>query len=173
MVTPKVDWRELTLSSRSVQCLCVPNRAGYPSRHSISAQDHSLTHSCLHSLSLLLFWEGEGGAEGMNANGRRTGEPGQTPGPVGSRARQSASPFPLCFAQKQAAGIVSDSSALRDGSRLDSNRGQYGEKRRRKERRRRKKKKKKEEGRRRRGSGEERREAKGRRRRKDGCGCRP
>ena len=52
---------------------------------------------------------------------------------TGSRANQSASPVPLCFAQKQAAGIVSDSSALRDGSRLDSNRGQYGEKRRRKE----------------------------------------
>ena len=52
---------------------------------------------------------------------------------MGSRAHQSASPVPLCFAQKQAAGIVSDSSALRDGSRLDSNRGQYGEKRRRKE----------------------------------------
>ena len=51
----------------------------------------------------------------------------------GSRAHQSASPVPLCFAQKQAAGIVSDSSALRDGSRLDANRGQYGEKRRRKE----------------------------------------
>ena len=50
-----------------------------------------------------------------------------------SRAHQSASPVPLCFAQKQAAGSVSDSSALRDGSRLDSNRGQYGEKRRRKE----------------------------------------
>ena len=52
---------------------------------------------------------------------------------TGSRAHQSASPVPLCFAQKQAAGIISDSSALRDGSRLDSNRGQYGEKRRRKE----------------------------------------
>ena len=51
-----------------------------------------------------------------------------------SRAHQSASPVPLCFAQKQAAGIISDSSALRDGSRLDSNRGQCGEKRRRKER---------------------------------------
>ena len=53
-----------------------------------------------------------------------------------SRARQSASLVPLCFAQKQAAGIVLDSSTLRDGSRLDSNRGQYGEKRkeRRKER---------------------------------------
>ena len=50
-----------------------------------------------------------------------------------SRAHQSASLVPLCFAQKQAAGIVSDSSALRDGSRLDSNRGHYGEKRRRKE----------------------------------------
>ena len=52
---------------------------------------------------------------------------------TGSRAHQSASPVPLCFAQKQAVGIVSDSSALRDGSRLDSNRGQYWEKRRRKE----------------------------------------
>ena len=50
-----------------------------------------------------------------------------------SRAHQSASLVPLCFAQKQAAGIVLDSSTLRDGSRLDSNRGQYGEKRRRKE----------------------------------------
>ena len=52
---------------------------------------------------------------------------------TGSRAHQSASPVPHCFAQKQAAGIVADSSALRDGSRLDSNRGQCGEKRRRKE----------------------------------------
>ena len=52
---------------------------------------------------------------------------------MGSRAHQSASPVPLCFAQKQAVGIVSDSSALRDGSRLDSNRGQYGEKRKKKE----------------------------------------
>ena len=50
-----------------------------------------------------------------------------------SRAHQSASLVPLCFAQKQAAGIVSDSSTLRDGSRLDSNRGQDGETRRRKE----------------------------------------
>ena len=52
----------------------------------------------------------------------------------GSRAHQSASPVPLCFAQKQAAGIVLDSSTLRDGSRLDSNRGQYGEKKGKKER---------------------------------------
>ena len=72
---------------------------------------------------------------------------------TGSRAHQSASPVPLCFAQKQAVGIVSDSSALRDGSRLDSNRGQYGEKRSLKEKRRKKKKKKKEGGRRRRGNG--------------------
>ena len=36
-----------------------------------------------------------------------------------SRAHQSASLVPLCFAQKQAVGIVSDSSTLRDGSRLD------------------------------------------------------
>ena len=50
-----------------------------------------------------------------------------------SRAHQSASLVPLCFAQKQAAGIVSDSSTLRDGSCLDSNRGQYGEKRKKKE----------------------------------------
>ena len=52
---------------------------------------------------------------------------------TGSRAHQSASPVPLCFAQKQAAGIVSDSSTLRDGSCLDSNRGQYGERRKKKE----------------------------------------
>ena len=71
-----------------------------------------------------------------------------------SRAHQSASLVPLCFAQKQAAGIVSDSSTLRDGSRLDSNRGQYGEKRRRKE-------------------GKNEVGEKERRRRKDGCGCRP
>ena len=51
-----------------------------------------------------------------------------------SRAHQSASLVPLCFAQKQAAGIVLDSSTLRDGSRLDSNRGQYGEKKGKKER---------------------------------------
>ena len=50
-----------------------------------------------------------------------------------SRAHQSASLVPLCFAQKQAAGIVSDSSTLRDGSCLDSNRGQYGERRKKKE----------------------------------------
>ena len=71
-----------------------------------------------------------------------------------SRAHQSASLVPLCFAQKQAAGIVLDSSTLRDGSRLDSNRGQYGEKRRRKE-------------------GKDEVGEKERRRRKDGCGCRP
>ena len=70
-----------------------------------------------------------------------------------SRAHQSASLVPLCFAQKQAAGIVLDSSTLRDGSRLDSNRG-HGEKRRRKE-----------------GKNEVGEEE--RRRRKDGCGCRP
>ena len=79
------------------------------------------------------------------------------PKPTGSRAHQSASPVPLCFAQKQAVGFVSDSSALRDGSRLDSNRGQYGEKE---------------------GGKKERRKCGGkkgeeRRRRKDGCGCRP
>ena len=62
-----------------------------------------------------------------------------------SRAHQSASLVPLCFAQKQAAGIVSDSSALRDGSRLDSNRGQYGEERRRKEGRMAERKKRKDE----------------------------
>ena len=73
-----------------------------------------------------------------------------------SRAHQSASLVPLCFAQKQAAGIVSDSSTLRDGSCLDSNRGQYGEKRKKKEG-------KEEVG---------KKEAKGRRRREDGCGCR-
>ena len=61
---------------------------------------------------------------------------------TGSRAHQSASPVPLCFAQKHAARILSESSALRDGSRLGSNRGQYGEKRSLKERRRGKKKKK-------------------------------
>ena len=51
MVTPKMDWRELTLSSRSVQCLRVPNRAGYPSRPSISAQDPSLIHFFILSFS--------------------------------------------------------------------------------------------------------------------------
>ena len=35
----------------------------------------------------------------MNANGRKTGEPGQTPGLVGPKARQSASPFALCFVE--------------------------------------------------------------------------
>ena len=44
----------------------------------------------------------------MNTNGHRTGEPGHAPGLVGSRARQSTSPFPLCFAQKQAVGIIID-----------------------------------------------------------------
>ena len=77
-----------------------------------------------------MCWEGEGGAEGMNADGHRTGEPGQTPGLVGSRAHQSASPFPLCFALKQAVEIIVDSPALRDGPPLDSNRGQCEEKRR-------------------------------------------
>ena len=47
---------------------------------------------------------------------------------TGSRAHQSASPVPLCFAQKQAVGIVVESSALHDGSPLDSNRGQCEEK---------------------------------------------
>ena len=65
----------------------------------------------------------------MNADGHRTGEPGHpTPGLVGSRAHQSASPFPLCFAQKQAVEIIVDSPALRDGPPLDSNRGQCEEK---------------------------------------------
>ena len=79
---------------------------------------------------------------------------------TGSRAHQSASPVPLCFAQKQAAGIVSDSSALRDGSRLDSNRGQYGEKRSLKERRRGKKKKKEKKKKKKKKEGEERRRKK-------------
>ena len=70
--------------------------------------------------------EGEGGAEGMDADGHRTGEPGHpTPGLVGSRAHQSASPVPFCFALKQAVGIFLDPSALRDGPRLDLNRGQW------------------------------------------------
>ena len=46
---------------------------------------------------------------------------------TGSRAHQSASPVSLGFAQKQAVGIVYESSALRDGSPLDSNRGQCEE----------------------------------------------
>lgn len=50
---------------------------------------------------VLMFWQEEGGAEGMNAFGQRTGEPEQTPGLVGSKARQSTSPFPLCFAQNR------------------------------------------------------------------------
>ena len=32
-----------------------------------------ILHSLIHSF-LLLLWEGEGGAEGMNANGHRTGD---------------------------------------------------------------------------------------------------
>ena len=51
------------------------------------------------------------------------GTPG-TPGLVGSRARQSRSPVPLCFAQRQAVGIIVESLALRDRPPLDSNRGQ-------------------------------------------------
>ena len=52
------------------------------------------------------------------------GGTGQLPGLVGSRARQSRSPAPLCFAQKQVVGIIVDSSALRDGPPLDVNQGQ-------------------------------------------------
>ena len=48
-----------------------------------------------------MCWQGERGAEGRNANGHGTGEPGQTPGVAGSRAHKSASPFPLYFALKQ------------------------------------------------------------------------
>ena len=67
----------------------------------------------------------------MNSDGCKTGELRQTPGLVGSRAHQSASPFPLCFAMKQAVGIiVLDSSALRDGPPPGLNRGQCKEKRR-------------------------------------------
>ena len=44
-------------------------------------------------------WKGERGAQRRVANGHRTGDTGQLPGLVGSRARQSRSPAPLCFAQ--------------------------------------------------------------------------
>ena len=60
----------------------------------------------------------------MNANGHGTGDTGSQPGLVGSRARQSRSPVPLCFAQRQAVGIIVESLALRDRPPLDSNRGQ-------------------------------------------------
>ena len=63
-------------------------------------------------------------------NGHGTGDTGSQPGLVGSRARQSRSPVPLCFAQKQVVGIIVDSSALRDGPPLDVNQGQGEEKRR-------------------------------------------
>ena len=53
-----------------------------------------------------------------------------THGLVGSRAHQSASPFPLCFAPKQVVGIIVDSSALCVGPPLDANQGQGEEKRR-------------------------------------------
>ena len=66
-------------------------------------------------------------------NGHGAGDTGQLPGLVGSRARLSRSPAPLCFAQKQVVGIIVDSSALRDGPPLDVNQGQ-GEERRREER---------------------------------------
>ena len=49
------------------------------------------------------------------------------PNLTGSRAHQSASPVSLGFAQKQAVGIVFESSALCDGSPLDSNRGRCEE----------------------------------------------
>ena len=61
-----------------------------------------------------MYSEGEGVAEGINANGHRTGQPGQTPGLVWSKAHQSASPFPLCSALKQAIGIIVGSQALSD-----------------------------------------------------------
>ena len=51
------------------------------------------------------------------------GTPG-TPGLLGSRARQSRSPVPLCFAQRQAVGIIVESWTLGDRPHLDSNRGQ-------------------------------------------------
>ena len=57
-------------------------------------------------------------------NAHRTGDTGQQPGLEGSRARQSRSPAPLCFAQKQVVGIIVDSSALREGPPLDVNQGQ-------------------------------------------------
>ena len=75
-----------------------------------------------------MCWEGEGGAEGMNAAGQRTGDTRHTPGLVGSRARQSRSPVPLRFAQRWAVGIIVESLALRDRTPLDSNRGQCEEK---------------------------------------------
>ena len=56
------------------------------------------------------------------------GNPG-TPGLVGSTARQSRSPFPLCFDQTQAVGIIVDALALRDEPPLDTNRGRCEEKR--------------------------------------------
>ena len=65
----------------------------------------------------------EGGVEGRSANGHRIGDTEHPLGLMGSRAHQPRSPVPLCFAQKQAVGIVVESSALRDGSPLDSNRG--------------------------------------------------
>ena len=40
-----------------------------------------------------MCWEGEGGADGINAYGHGTREPGETPGLVGSRALPSASPW--------------------------------------------------------------------------------
>ena len=61
--------------------------------------------------------------------GHGTGDTGSQPGLVGSRARQSRSPAPLCFAQKQVVGIVVDSSALREGPPLDVNQGQGEESR--------------------------------------------
>ena len=75
-------------------------------------------------------WKGERGAQRRVANGHRTGDTRELPGLVGSRARQSRSPAPLCFAQKQVVGIIVDSSALRDGPPLDVNQGQGEEKRR-------------------------------------------
>ena len=50
---------------------------------------------------------GRGGEEGRSANGHRTGDTEHPLGLVGSRAHQPRSPVPLCFAQKQAVGIVS------------------------------------------------------------------
>ena len=57
------------------------------------------------------------------------GTPGKT-GLEGLRARQSRSPVPRCFAQKQVVGIIVDSSTLHDSPPLDLNQGQGEEKRR-------------------------------------------
>ena len=68
---------------------------------------------------------------GRKAKSHRTGDTEHLLGLVGSRAHESRSPVPFCFAQKKAVGVIVESPALRDGPPLGTNRGHRVEKRRR------------------------------------------